>query len=340
VGIVLAGSDSSCFDSTQNVSPAFVYSMNPPNQLVQCQDTRLSWNAADVQGTPSFFGIIPGGQSFQIPAGPITDESAQGLGTGFSWTPDVRTGTQVILTSGDNRGIGSGGSSPFTVGGGTTNSDSCLNSTSPSSTPGSPAGGSYPTSTSGAGVGGGSPSGGNGGGSGNGHGGHDGSGTNVGPIVGGVVGGVVALVALGLFILFLTRRRRFHKQQKERPVDLLQGSDEDSPEAVHDGAVPHYFRPEPFLLPDPTVASSSARADEDGRRVSATDLGRSATPDETVAGGSEHRSAATRKSAAGPTPLRPVNIIQHDDAGVAPEAGREENAETIELPPAYNKLRS
>lgn len=34
--------------------------------------------------------------------------------------------------------------------------------------------------------------------------------------------------------------------------------------------------------------------------------------------------------------MRPVNIIQHDDAGDAPE---DEGHETIELPPAYNNIR-
>jgi hypothetical protein len=36
--------------------------------------------------------------------------------------------------------------------------------------------------------------------------------------------------------------------------------------------------------------------------------------------------------------LRPVNIIQHDDAGVANEAAEGE-PETVELPPAYTNIR-
>jgi hypothetical protein len=36
--------------------------------------------------------------------------------------------------------------------------------------------------------------------------------------------------------------------------------------------------------------------------------------------------------------LRPVNIIQHDDAGDAAE-GEGEGEETIELPPAYTNIR-
>jgi len=93
---------------------------------------------------PTFQGLIPGGQSFQIPRGEITTVDSQG--TGFSWIPSVRAGSTVIIAAGDDRGRGNGGSAPFIVGYG---DNSCLNDNSPSSTPGSPAGGSYPTSSSG-----------------------------------------------------------------------------------------------------------------------------------------------------------------------------------------------
>lgn len=69
------------------------------------------------------------------------------LGRGFSWTPSVRGGTILMLGAGDNRGLGAGGSVTYSVAAGTFPSTSCLNDDSPSSTPGSPAGGSYPTST-------------------------------------------------------------------------------------------------------------------------------------------------------------------------------------------------
>jgi hypothetical protein len=105
--------------------------------------------------TPNFLGVIPGGQSFAIPQSTITDQSAQGLGTGFSWKPSIRGGTTLIIVGGDNRGNGTAGSTLNTVSNGLNNEGGCLNDASPSSTPGSPAGGSYPTSTSGAGTGGG-----------------------------------------------------------------------------------------------------------------------------------------------------------------------------------------
>jgi len=45
----------------------------------------------------------------------------------------------------------------------------------------------------------------------------------------------------------------------------------------------------------------------------------------------------TRKSLL-PPQLRPVNFIQHDDAG--PNEGSADEPETIELPPAYTNIRS
>lgn len=98
--------------------------------------------------TPQFQGVIPGGQSFDIPVGATTARTGEGIG--FNWTPSVRISTTLLLVGGDDRGPGIAGSNPYTLQQGS--SQSCLNSTSPSSTPGSPAGGSYPTSTDGSGV--------------------------------------------------------------------------------------------------------------------------------------------------------------------------------------------
>ena len=166
---VQSSSNSSCYDTSQTVQPQFVFSLYPDKSLTQCSTTRLWWDNTTVQGyaikkppfrdhsaltsrifsIPTFQGLIPGGQSFQIPQGDIS--SIDGQGTGFSWIPSVRAGSTVIITAGDNRGSGNGGSAPFIVGYG---DNSCLNNNSPSSTPGSPAGGSYPTSTNGSGQGG------------------------------------------------------------------------------------------------------------------------------------------------------------------------------------------
>ncbi|KII87601.1 hypothetical protein PLICRDRAFT_111857 [Plicaturopsis crispa FD-325 SS-3] len=344
---VLSSNDSSCFDASTNVSPDFVFSIEPPNQLVQCQSTRIWWDPSKVQGTPSFLGVIPGGDSFSIPQGSITQVPSQG--TGFSWTPAVRGGTTLLIVGGDNRGEGSAGSVLFSVSSGTSNDNSCLNSNSPSSTPGSPAGGSYPTSSSGAGTGGGnSNSGGNNNNS-------SSSKTNVGAIVGGVVGGIAGLVICVLLALFFVRRKRFHERShKERPVDLLQGDEGDDEDASRQPELPQYYQPEPFMVPEPTITASSVHASDDHggppvsynapghpRRISQSTLSsdmRSGTPDAfgVLSGQSSAQgSSSNRKSAGGPRTMRPVNIIQHDDAG----PNEDETAETIELPPAYTNLK-
>lgn len=71
------------------------------------------------------------------------------MGTGFQWTPSVRAGTTLIVVSGDDRGLGTGGSGLYTVSAGLYPNSSCITNASPSSTAGSPAGGAYPTNASG-----------------------------------------------------------------------------------------------------------------------------------------------------------------------------------------------
>ncbi|KAF9489241.1 hypothetical protein BDN71DRAFT_1512320 [Pleurotus eryngii] len=329
--VLAADGAGSCFDASTNVSPDFVFSIEPPNQIVQCAATRIWWDNSTVQGVPSFLGIIPGGQSFSVPQGSLSNVPSQG--TGFSWTPSVRAGTTLIIAGGDNRGAGSAGSSLNTVSAGINPNNDCLNGNSPSSTPGSPAGGSYPTNTSGAQVGGGG-----GGGS-----------SNTGAIVGGVVGGVVALAALILALFFFRRRSQNKKSTKERPVDLLQDDDDTG----HRGELPQYYQPEPYMMPEPSArvstdaGSIAAQTDDRGRPLSGvTSTSRSGTPDLLGFGAIGGAATSTSGSSSGrksgmPRPLRAVNIVQHEDAGPsdAPKADEDE-PETIELPPAYTNIRS
>jgi hypothetical protein len=289
-------------------------------------------------------GVIPGGQSFAIPQSQISDVANQG--TGFSWTPSVRGGTTLIVVAGDNRSPGNGGSFSTLVSTGTDPSASCLNNTSPSSTPGSPAGGSYATSSSGAGTGGGGKSG--------------GSSTyvfsslsfpensvcissnsNVGAIVGGTLGGVVALAAFALFMVFLRNRDRFHKAEKSQAVDLL-NEDEDDERPTRNNELPASYRPEPFIVPDLTSDSSTGRqtlSHNDNRPMSMS-MSTITTTDPLFVGPNDTaRSSVTRKSAAGPRALRPVNIVQHDDAGPSEVDAEDAEPETVELPPAYTNIR-
>jgi hypothetical protein len=234
----------------------------------------------------------------------------------------VSNGTQIILLSADDRGY-VGDSYQTTIGNGPNPDTSCLSGSSPVSTSGTPAGGAYPTSTSTSTSSSSSPttssdpspSGGD----------KDGAHhSDVGTIVSGVIGGV-ALLALLVVLLSLRRRRRFHKQQKERPVDLTNDG-----LSADDGQLLQYYRPDPFVLRDPS-ARGSVHLGAGDRRASANGLNAGA-------------SSRARKGRA-PTPPRPVNttqhdaptqlphanIIQHDDGGRVPE--------TIELPPAYSHIR-
>ena len=95
--------------------------------------------------TAKFYGVIPGGDSFIIPQGPLSETNV--TGTGFSWTVNIFSETYFIIVGGDDRGIAAGGASGYIIG--YSADGSCLSSTSPSSTAGSPAGGSYPTGTNG-----------------------------------------------------------------------------------------------------------------------------------------------------------------------------------------------
>ncbi|KAG6830374.1 hypothetical protein H0H92_001011 [Tricholoma furcatifolium] len=327
---VHSSSDSSCFNATQNVSPDFVFNIYPENQIVQCTPTRIWWNSSAVVGQTTFLGLIPGGQSFSIPETNITNVDSEG--TGFSWTPSLRGGTTLIIVGGDSRGNGTAGSSLNTVSSGPYNIGTCLNNASPSSTPGSPAGGTYATSTS-------APGGSKGG-------------SNVGAIVGGVVGGVIGLLAIGLIFLFLSRRSRAQKNSKEKqPLNLNVDEGDEAPTTVAPGTnrneLPEYYQPEPFTVPEPTIASTYEEdfggLNSESRPLSGyTTTSRSETPDilSSYGAGAGGAGSTTTGGRKGPLrQMRPVNIIQHDDAGPSEQPKPDEEVETVELPPAYTNIR-
>ncbi|KZV63632.1 hypothetical protein PENSPDRAFT_677941 [Peniophora sp. CONT] len=311
---VLTGNSTSCYDSSKNVQGRWTFS-STPGTLTQCQSTRFWWQQTNVTGTVRFNGVIPGGNAFDIPVGTTTKDDN---GTGFSWKADISPQTQVYIVAGDDQGPAS--SAPYTII--ASDDSSCLASDSPASTAGSPAGGSYPTSTDGSTTGGGNAN--SSGGS------SSGGGTNVGAIVGGVVGGIgglIAVVLLAWFLLFRKRKQRA-SYNKERPVNILQDDDDDQPR----GNLPQYYEPQPFTVPDPTVASTAdATSVRDG-----TSEGGALRPG-TPAGMSEVTSSS-RKTAM--PRMRPVNIVQHEDAGPSAAPAADEQPETVELPPAYTNLRA
>ncbi|KAG1834683.1 hypothetical protein EV424DRAFT_517991 [Suillus variegatus] len=339
-GYVMSSTDSSCFNPNTTVMPDFPFNIYPTNQVVQCNASRLWWDPTQVEGTPSFQGVIPGGQSFSIPEGSITQVSNEG--TGFSWIPSVREGTTLMIVAGDDRGLGTGGSGLYTVAQGIFPNSSCLTTTSPSSTIGSPAGGTYPTSPSSTDTSSGTSSTSS-----------SSSKTNVGAIVGGIIGGLAALVILALAGFYFIRRKTATKVTKERPVDLFQGDPEDDHDLAP-GELGNYYRPEPFLATEPAETSPMVGLEEGraGTAMSGSRYGTSDRRQSTFGSFSDMRSttpdyemgitggtipSSSRKS---PTPrqLRSINIIQHDDAGAADEQA-EGQPDTVELPPAYTNIR-
>ena len=146
-----------------------------------------------------------------------------------------------------------------------------------------------------------------------------------------MVGAAILLVSTGLVAFWFFRRRPYSALSTQRPVNVLQ-DDEDGIEENHD--LPQYYAPEPYLVPDPTIRGTSEAASTHDRPLSMStvtaDVQRPQTPTTTT--------TTTRKSAAFPQ-LRPVNIIQHDDAGPSEALSVQAEPETIELPPAYSNIR-
>jgi hypothetical protein len=143
-------------------------------------------------------------------------------------------------------------------------------------------------------------------------------------------------------VFLLLRRRRHHKRTAGEPVDLLEGRDGERHE---DAGVPEQYLPEPYHIPPSTSNEMSETASAHhltarDRRVSGLSLTTqtrlSSEETSTVPGRSTAPTSA--KSPAGPPQLRAVNIIQHEDAGPS-ETQKEEEQETVELPPAYTNLR-
>ena len=68
------------------------------------------------------------------------------------------------------------------------------------------------------------------------------------------MGGIISALAITLIALYFFRRRQYSAISKERPVNVLQ--DDEDGHAAHED-LPHYFTPEPYLIPDPTIGGTS-----------------------------------------------------------------------------------
>ncbi|KAF9524375.1 hypothetical protein CPB83DRAFT_820274 [Crepidotus variabilis] len=310
--------DSSCLD---NPDPNAFYFMLYPNEIVQCAYNAFSLdpgNSLKVQGNPNYLGIIPGGQSFEIPRSNVSTDGS------INWQASLKSTTTLILVAGDARGRGSGGSAVYTVGVGSTFDNSCLDENSPSSTPGNPAGG-YPTAN------------------GNGGSGHS-MRLNVGAIIGVALGGVTVLV---MSVILLWWWRRKHNQRRGLRAVLLDRVDDDVDHSEGRGRKArkqprvqrpiHHYSPEPFRfmsssnsLNNPSSMSSLVGFSSRGGMYQAK-------PGAMASGG---ETSGRRKGLPRTPALAVVNVIQHDDAGPPLSPPKDLTVPTIvELPPAYTALK-
>lgn len=190
-------------------------------------------------------------------------------------------------------------------------------------------------------------------------------------ILGIVLGVIAILVALGCLFWFFQRRQKRAQRAKERPVNLMYGDEEDDREESRMGGavsgsrapsrlneLPEFYQPEPYMVTDPgtdartTMYTSTTELEEQRplsgtstsfyTRVTTPDLyGGSSAGDTILSGtGTGAGQQSGRRKGGAPRMMRPVNIIQHDDAGPSvPHEGGGGELETIELPPAYTALR-
>jgi hypothetical protein len=145
-----SGTKSDCLQSSAS-APKFYLYLDPATPS-QCRPMNVSWGPG-YEGQVSVYNMVIGGQSsaLTIPSG----------ATSVNWIANIRwdflrffiagscgltallssfsTNTTILFVAGDSRGVGTGGSSELlTIGPG---DDSCINSSSPSSTQQPPAGG-------------------------------------------------------------------------------------------------------------------------------------------------------------------------------------------------------
>ncbi|KAK2459885.1 hypothetical protein APHAL10511_008085 [Amanita phalloides] len=318
---VMNSNDASCFDPTKQASTLFSYYVSP-DTLRQCQQARIWWKKADVQGRPVFHGVIPGGQSFSIAPSNVTH--IPGMGHGFSWTPPIRSGTFVFIIGGDNRGIASAGSTPHIV---RYNKDNrCLDDASPSSNAGAPAGWNHHTGIfnskksawSGR--------------------------VTVGLVIGGMMGGVTPIFIAALYY-FIWRRRRL----RSRPRLLVNGIDGDVPssnESSHqnqsrdDLAENHHLEPFPLHPPVMRVGICATQRPGDVQGSSAQQ-NRPQTRElsqnniSVKLNGSKRDYGARNREHDAHASLS--TIVQHGDPG--PSTPPAVHCAIIEPPPAYSRIK-
>lgn len=296
--VIVVGSPttSSCNTTSPYIPYTFSLSPNTPQQCASSVFSAYQGAALPV----TFWGLIPGGESFVLQAG-VSASS-------YSWVTDVPAGTSIMFSMIDAENK-SGGTSQIEVVEPSGDS-SCLNSTSPSSTPTVPQSSSSASATVTA-----PPSQG---------GSSNPSKLSTASIIGVAAGGVVALAALAFLGLCVARRRRgrrsMYTPDTQRNAPLL-------------GDLP----PEPNTTPPP-----SAPYRDRFQSSVPLDTATSPTPLLSSLGAYDSASASTPSPPSssimapaggrkGPmTVLTPARYIVHTDA-------EDTGSEVIELPPQYSE---
>ena len=146
------------------------------------------------------------------------------------------------------------------------------------------------------------------------------------------MGGLAIIVIALIAFFFHSRRQGYSAVSRERPVNVLYG-DEDGD--LPPQGLPHHYAPQPCLVSDSSISGTAEAAVARDRPL--TTAGTSHP--QTAIGMTTAMNKGARES--GSLPRRnPVNIFQHDDAGPSEWPASVREHETIELPPAYNNIRS
>jgi hypothetical protein len=128
-----SSSDTSCLPATASPTSSF-FTLDPAVPS-QCSSQTVSWNSTRYQVPPNIRGFIPGGQAFGL------DRPASNSTTQQGWDVNIREGTQMVIlvqpvasNQNTSESIDARTSPLITVTGKSNQGDSCLGTTSPSST--------------------------------------------------------------------------------------------------------------------------------------------------------------------------------------------------------------
>jgi len=321
--ILTVGNSSS--GSCNTTGPGVDFTFQANSALTQCRTFTFSAYTGAVQPI-TILGIIPGGDSFTL--SPPSGSSS------FDWTADVYNGTHLLFVVIDSEGRQGGSSTDMTVL--ASGDNSCINSTSPSSTEAP-----FPSATTSSGSSSTSDSSSS-----------SGSTTSTGAIVGAVVGGLIFIAAVISLAFFCLRRR---KERKDPQWIEASGAFARGPRRNHSvdidllGGDSHAAGLQPYAdnqASYPNTASTRAPSQFSSFANQSTHPSQSAqflpseqaeiTPFTAQSEELSSFSSSTRKGSGPYNRAAPRFILHHD----AEDVVEQEEDEVVELPPQYTERRA